>query len=198
MSFSEAPLRSAERVTTDGHPGLARSRIAQRNVPRRRRWRSFGQKPRFLTKAALGRAACPDPALNMSSPGLDIAFERRLSALVNCGQPQILQGGRKGLEKESLRVTPEGRLVQTPHPAGARLGAHQRAHHHRLFRGADRARHAHLHSHLGAVAVPPGPASVRLPPSGRVSSCGRPACRRHIAAMRTSRSPSTAARTSAT
>jgi glutamate--cysteine ligase len=52
----------------------------------------------------------------MSSPGPDIAFERRLSALINSGQPQILQGGRKGLEKESLRVTPEGRLVQTPHP----------------------------------------------------------------------------------
>ena len=52
----------------------------------------------------------------MSSPGLDIAFERRLSALVNSGQPQILQGGRKGLEKESLRVTPEGRLAQTSHP----------------------------------------------------------------------------------
>jgi glutamate--cysteine ligase len=52
----------------------------------------------------------------MSSPGLDIAFERRLSALVNCGQPEILQGGRKGLEKESLRVTPEGHLARTPHP----------------------------------------------------------------------------------
>jgi glutamate--cysteine ligase len=52
----------------------------------------------------------------MSSPGLDSAFERRLSALVNSGQPEILQGGRKGLEKESLRVTPEGRLVHTPHP----------------------------------------------------------------------------------
>src|SRR5215469_12682107 len=52
----------------------------------------------------------------MSSPGLDIAFERRLSALVNSGQPEILQGGRKGLEKESLRVTPEGRLAQTAHP----------------------------------------------------------------------------------
>ena len=52
----------------------------------------------------------------MSNPGLDIAFERRLSALVNSGQPEILQGGRKGLEKESLRVTPEGRLAQTPHP----------------------------------------------------------------------------------
>jgi glutamate--cysteine ligase len=52
----------------------------------------------------------------MSSLGLDSAFERRLSALVNSGQPEILQGGRKGLEKESLRVTPEGRLAQTPHP----------------------------------------------------------------------------------
>ncbi len=52
----------------------------------------------------------------MSTPGLDIAFERRLSALVNSGQPEILQGGRKGLEKESLRVTPEGLLAQTPHP----------------------------------------------------------------------------------
>src|SRR5487761_303293 len=53
---------------------------------------------------------------SMSSPGLDIAFERRLSALVNSGQPEIIQGGRKGLEKESLRVTPEGRLAATPHP----------------------------------------------------------------------------------
>ena len=52
----------------------------------------------------------------MSSPGLDIAFERRLSALINSGQPEILQGGRKGLEKESLRVTPQGRLAQTGHP----------------------------------------------------------------------------------
>src|SRR6185437_2812458 len=52
----------------------------------------------------------------MSSPGLDSAFERRLSALVNSGQPEILQGGRKGLEKESLRVTPEGLLAATPHP----------------------------------------------------------------------------------
>ncbi|HWF98799.1 MAG TPA: glutamate--cysteine ligase [Steroidobacteraceae bacterium] len=57
----------------------------------------------------------------MITPGLDIAFERRLSALVNSGQPEILQGGRKGLEKESLRVTPEGRLAGTPHPRA--LGA---------------------------------------------------------------------------
>jgi len=52
----------------------------------------------------------------MSSPGIDRVFERRLSSLVNSGQPQILQGGRKGVEKESLRVVPDGSLARTPHP----------------------------------------------------------------------------------
>jgi glutamate--cysteine ligase len=52
----------------------------------------------------------------MSTPGIDRVFERRLSALINSGQPEILQGGRKGVEKESLRVTPDGRLAQTAHP----------------------------------------------------------------------------------
>src|SRR3954463_5530336 len=52
----------------------------------------------------------------MSRPGIDRVFERRLSALVNGGQPQILQGGRKGVEKESLRVRPDGVLATTPHP----------------------------------------------------------------------------------
>ena len=52
----------------------------------------------------------------MSSHVPDTVFERRLSSLVNSGQPEVLQGGRKGLEKESLRVTPEGKLAQTPHP----------------------------------------------------------------------------------
>ena len=52
----------------------------------------------------------------MSRPGIDRVFERHLSALVNGGEPQILQGGRKGVEKESLRVLPHGRLAPTPHP----------------------------------------------------------------------------------
>ena len=52
----------------------------------------------------------------MSRPGIDRVFERRLSALVNGGQPQLLQGGRKGVEKESLRVRPDGSLATTPHP----------------------------------------------------------------------------------
>ena len=52
----------------------------------------------------------------MSRPGIDRVFEGRLSALVNGGEPQILQGGRKGVEKESLRVLPNGKLAYTPHP----------------------------------------------------------------------------------
>src|SRR6201996_106639 len=52
----------------------------------------------------------------MSRPGIDRVFERRLSALINAGQPQILQGGRKGVEKESLRVRPDGTLATTRHP----------------------------------------------------------------------------------
>ncbi|HLQ08047.1 MAG TPA: glutamate--cysteine ligase [Steroidobacteraceae bacterium] len=52
----------------------------------------------------------------MSSTGIDRVFERHLSALVNGGEPQILQGGRKGVEKESLRVLPHGHLAATAHP----------------------------------------------------------------------------------
>jgi glutamate--cysteine ligase len=52
----------------------------------------------------------------MSKFGIDRVFERRLGALINGGQPQILQGGRKGVEKESLRVMPDGVLAQTRHP----------------------------------------------------------------------------------
>jgi glutamate--cysteine ligase len=48
--------------------------------------------------------------------GIDRLFERSLAALVNGGEPQILQGGRKGVEKESLRVLASGKLAHTPHP----------------------------------------------------------------------------------
>ena len=53
----------------------------------------------------------------MNGSGRDIVFERRLAALINSGQPEVLQGGLRGVEKESLRVTPDGRIAQTPHPA---------------------------------------------------------------------------------
>src|ERR1700754_3389472 len=52
----------------------------------------------------------------MPDSGIDRVFERRLSALVNGGPPRILQGGRKGVEKESLGVRPDGVLATTPHP----------------------------------------------------------------------------------
>src|SRR5215510_373003 len=47
---------------------------------------------------------------------IDRKFEQTLAALINSGEPQIVQGGKKGVEKESLRVTPDGRFAMTPHP----------------------------------------------------------------------------------
>ena len=43
-------------------------------------------------------------------------YDRRIAALVNRQSTRSLQGGLKGVEKESLRVTPRGRIAQTPHP----------------------------------------------------------------------------------
>ena len=62
---------------------------------------------------------------------------------------------------------------------GARLGADQRAHHHRLFRGADRAGHAAVSAHLGAAAVPLRPAPVRLPAPWRRAALGDQHALRH-------------------
>ena len=53
----------------------------------------------------------------MSVVGIDRAFERRLAALINVRERGVLQGGRKGIEKESLRVQPDGELAATSHPA---------------------------------------------------------------------------------
>ena len=52
---------------------------------------------------------------------VDRKFERRLAGLINSGERGVLRGGRKGVEKESLRVSPDGDIVQTRHPAA--LGA---------------------------------------------------------------------------
>ncbi len=52
----------------------------------------------------------------MTVLGLDRVFERRLAGFVNAREPGVLRGGLKGLEKESLRVTPEGHIAQTSHP----------------------------------------------------------------------------------
>jgi len=45
-------------------------------------------------------------------------LEQRLSALLAAGETQFLQGGLIGLEKETLRVGGDGKIAQTPHPAG--------------------------------------------------------------------------------
>mgnify|MGYP000076285995 CR=1 FL=1 len=47
----------------------------------------------------------------MASSRIDRVFERRLASLINAGDSTLLQGGRRGVEKESLRVTPEGRIA---------------------------------------------------------------------------------------
>lgn len=52
----------------------------------------------------------------MTVAAIDRVFERRLAALINSRERGVLRGGRKGIEKESLRVTPDGRIARTPHP----------------------------------------------------------------------------------
>ena len=44
-------------------------------------------------------------------------YERRLAELAGAGQAANLRSIQRGLEKESLRIAPNGRLAQTPHPA---------------------------------------------------------------------------------
>jgi glutamate--cysteine ligase len=52
----------------------------------------------------------------MPRPRIDRSFERRLAGLVNAREPGVLQGGLKGVEREALRVTPNGRIARTGHP----------------------------------------------------------------------------------
>jgi glutamate--cysteine ligase len=42
--------------------------------------------------------------------------DQRLSRLLGTGEGGLFAGGRIGLEKESLRVSPQGVIAQTPHP----------------------------------------------------------------------------------
>ena len=43
-------------------------------------------------------------------------LRQRLARITDAGRPGILSGGRIGIEKESLRVTRDGNIAQTPHP----------------------------------------------------------------------------------
>src|SRR5687767_6641876 len=53
-------------------------------------------------------APCEDGRMNRED------MERRVRALA----PASLRGLRRGIEKEGLRVRPDGTLASTPHPAG--------------------------------------------------------------------------------
>jgi glutamate--cysteine ligase len=52
----------------------------------------------------------------MAGIGVDRVYERRLAALVNSREERLVAHGRRGLERESLRVTADGQIAQTPHP----------------------------------------------------------------------------------
>lgn len=47
---------------------------------------------------------------------LNDALQKRLNLIDDSGQESLLCGGKKGIEKESLRVTRDGNIAQTPHP----------------------------------------------------------------------------------
>lgn len=59
------------------------------------------------------RPACGDRRL----AGMNTRLERRLRALGDAGAGSLFSTARRGVEKESLRVTPDGYIAQTPHPA---------------------------------------------------------------------------------
>ncbi|MCP4702873.1 MAG: glutamate--cysteine ligase [Gammaproteobacteria bacterium] len=43
-------------------------------------------------------------------------FEQRLTQLIRSGRQGLLKGSKTGLERETLRVAPDGGISQTPHP----------------------------------------------------------------------------------
>jgi glutamate--cysteine ligase len=52
----------------------------------------------------------------MIRSSIDRVFERRLASVINSREPTVLRGGLKGVEKESLRVTPVGAIERGAHP----------------------------------------------------------------------------------
>ncbi len=58
-----------------------------------------------------------ETVLSDNRRAIDRIYEQRMAALSNSGQRDVLQGGRRGVEKESLRVTPLGHISQRPHPS---------------------------------------------------------------------------------
>jgi glutamate--cysteine ligase len=54
----------------------------------------------------------------MAVRAVDRLFERRVAGLVNSREQRLLARGSRGLERESLRVEPDGSIAQTAHPRG--------------------------------------------------------------------------------
>jgi glutamate--cysteine ligase len=52
----------------------------------------------------------------MARSRIDRRYDRHLARLADAGERGVLQGGLKGVEKESLRVTPEGLISARAHP----------------------------------------------------------------------------------
>ena len=85
--------------------------------------RCSGSSIRLPRSRSRSLPSCPERLVSL---GHDAQHDRqeiraRLAGLINSGQRTVLRGGRKGVEKESLRVTPDGVIFQAPHPAA--LGA---------------------------------------------------------------------------
>jgi glutamate--cysteine ligase len=49
---------------------------------------------------------------------VDRVYERRLAGLINSRESRLVAKGPRGLERESIRVYPDGAIAQTPHPHG--------------------------------------------------------------------------------
>ena len=111
--------------------------------------------------------------------------------------PSALTGLRRGIEKESLRVRPDGTLATTPHPARLGSALTHPARHHRLQRVAARAHHRRARQR-GCAASRSSPRSTRSSTARSATSCsGARACRAVCRRTTPSRSAATAAPTSA-
>src|SRR5258706_2437391 len=64
----------------------------------------------------MGCPVAPERSEGMARAAVDRLFERRLAALVNRRERGALAGGRRGLEREGMRVTPAGRVSARRHP----------------------------------------------------------------------------------
>ena len=99
-------------------------------------------------------------------------FERRLSALSAPGSRASLHGGRRGIEKESLRVTPDGYIAQYGSSALPRIGSRESFHHDRLLGSVARVRDAARRGDVGSDSVFVRHSSVRIRVSRRGVAVG--------------------------